>query len=193
MWELSSLQRECQLLDRNIYKSIVPIIEYRLSTFTTKKEVHMKVLKAHVDWREGSGAAPLLNILVDRRPLCDMKYEKRGDIYFAEKDGYASFYAWSGIDNNGGMYGDEVPITMKDGRQVILKGPWSSNPESVEEAGFKPTIPVAIADDPEVFERAGGNYAGNITLDLAQCIADGLPGVGIGYDRFGQRVLAKKE
>ena len=153
----------------------------------------MKVLKAYVDWREGSGSLPLLNILVDKRPLHDLRYEKKGDIYFAEKDGYVSFYAWSGNGNDRGMGGSEVPITIKDGRQVILKGPWSSNPESVEKAGFEPTMAVAIADDPEIFERVGGNYAGNVTLDLAREMVADLKDVGIGYDRFGQRIPVKKE
>ena len=109
-----------------------------------------------------------LQILVDKIPEDnELRFHRKDGLYYAEKDGYVKYFYWSGKGNDGGFYGREFEITMKDGSKVILKGPWSSRC-SVMNKYFKNCIEVSITDDPEAFKRGYTFMAGAITVELAR-------------------------
>lgn len=105
----------------------------------------MKLVSHKVNMYEGFANDAKYEIRVDTLPeLSDLRYEKRGDLYFAEKDGYVSFYAYSGPGE--GYAGRHFPITLVDGTEVVLKGPWSSRPAVMLTAGFPECVDVIIND-----------------------------------------------
>ena len=89
-------------------------------------------LQCAVNWYDDCSNYPVLEIMVDQIPFLEsMRFEHRHfdtqrDLWFAHKDGYVKFFAWSGPENEGGYYGAEFLITLVDGSNVVLKGPWSS-------------------------------------------------------------------
>ena len=125
----------------------------------------MKILKARIEWMLKYANAPNIRLLVDKLPdHKDLRYERRGNLYFAEKDGYADFYSYSRPDE--GFGGREFRLTMVDGSEAVLKGPWSSRAAVMNGAGFPPTIPVSITDDPAVWERGFTFYGAHVTVDF---------------------------
>ena len=152
----------------------------------------MDVLKAKVNWMDGYASDPILEILVDRVPSTEAcRFEQRGPLWFAELDGFVEFFAWHGPGNEGGFCGTEIEITMTDGRQVTLKGPWSSNSRAMEEAGFPPSVCVTIRD-PRNWERGGG-LAGHITLEKArEVLSQHLPDIEIYRTELGFWVPKRK-
>jgi len=130
----------------------------------------MKILKSRVDPMEGFANDPQLYILVDKMPpLDELVYERKGDCYFAEKDGYVRFFFYA--KPGPGYGGREFHIKVKEGDKVIekvLKGPWSSRSGVMNKLGFTPCLEVAITDDPKVFERGHTFYAAAATVDLVK-------------------------
>ena len=109
-----------------------------------------------------------LQILVDKIPkLEDLRFECKNNCYFAEREGYVVFYYWSGKGNEGGFYGREWDITMKNGKKVTLKGAWSSR-SGVMNRFFKQSMEVSITEDKDSFEKGYTFFAGAITVDLAR-------------------------
>lgn len=145
----------------------------------------MKILTAQVDWMEKWSNTPNLKILVDKFPnMDDLRYEKRGSLYFAELDGYASFFAWRGSQDDG-YAGRHFPITLVTGEEVTLKGPWSSNAKAMSNAGFTECMEVSFTDNPEVMERGHTFYSGSITVELAKkVIEEHLPNIALFKDDF---------
>ena len=122
----------------------------------------MKILKMKVKWNEGLGNSPELQVLVNRIPESDeMIYEHKDGLYFAERTGYVRFYAVSHSGN--GFGGREFKLKMKDGKEVTLKGPWSSRSAIMNQMGFTHSMEVHITDNPEKYER-GYFMSGNITM-----------------------------
>jgi len=67
---------------------------------------------------------------------------------------------------------------MKDGIEIVLKGPWSSRPGEVHRVGFGPCVHVNITNDAAAFERGYTFTAGDVTLSFAQeAVAEYLPDV----------------
>ena len=130
----------------------------------------MKVLKASL-WIYSKQVpnSHNLQILVDYIPKTEeMRFEHKKGCYFAENRGYVKFYYWSGKGNDGGFYGKEFDIIMKDGKKVTLKGAWSSR-SGVMNTLFRPhCIEVGIIDNQKWFERGHAFYSGAITIDLAK-------------------------
>ncbi len=140
----------------------------------------MKVLAARIQWCFGYGNSPDLQILVDKVPetaslLHDVKVltpSRYGNytLYFAEEGGYVHFMAHNSRDENG--YGGAIiPVRIKPNGEIkLVKGPWSSNPAAMTEAGGFPTsmsVDIAdriCADDNQWHAQIGGN----ITFALAQ-------------------------
>lgn len=137
----------------------------------------MKALAAKIKWWEGWGNDPVLELLIDCFPLfAPFRFEKRGPIYYAELDSYVRYYAYRKPDR--GFGGRHFPITMKDGTEIILKGPWSSRPGAVHARGFGPCVSVSIVDDSDAFERGYTFIAGDVTLAFAQeAITKYLPSI----------------
>ncbi len=125
----------------------------------------MKIISAKVDWHEQYSNHPNLLIETDKLPEYDtMRYQERMGIYYAEREGFASYFYYTSPDV--GFGGREFPITMKDGTKKTLKGPWSSRAACVNLMGFGPILDV-------VFKEADSKYkycdtAGAVTLRIAQ-------------------------
>lgn len=148
----------------------------------------MKALAVKVNWWEGWGNDPVLQLLVDELPPLDaFRFDKNGAIYYAELDGYVRYYAYSRPGS--GFGGRHFCITMKDGKEVILEGPWSSRPGAVHLYGFGPCVHVSITDDPLAFERGYTFFSGDVTLAFAQgALSEHLPDVElVPVDAWGER------
>lgn len=108
-------------------------------------------------------------ILVSDYPAREeFRYEKlrveKGTAYFAELDGFVSFYFHDPKDETG-FYGREIPLTLLDGTEVSIKGPWSSRPAVMTSLGFAPSLAVSYTKDPDVWARGYTFFAGAVTVD----------------------------
>jgi hypothetical protein len=128
----------------------------------------MKVLDARVNWNIGWNNDPELEILVGKIPdSADLRYEAKGGIYFAELEGYVSFFYHSGEpEQQEGYGGRSFALTMKDGSTVVLKGPWSSRSACANAVGFTPSVEVSIFTSSESWLRGFTAFAGHITEEL---------------------------
>jgi hypothetical protein len=121
----------------------------------------MKILRARVNWFDDFDNAPQLEVWIDALPHDQVRYEQRGHLYFGESDGYVSFFSYRGPDE--GYGGREFTLTMKDGSTQILKGPWSSNPDSMAAAGFPMTYDVALICPATWNPETEAHYGGQLT------------------------------
>lgn len=142
----------------------------------------MKVLAAKVNWYEGYGNNPRLQVLIDEfPPRGEMIFKrKKKRLYLAELDGYVRYFSWSGEGNDGGHYRRSFPIKVEeDGevKDVTLLGPWSSRAGVMNQFFEQRCVDVSITDDPTAFERGHTFMAGAITLEKAMKAADMIPGV----------------
>lgn len=113
-----------------------------------------------------------LEILVDRIPApYEMVYEDQWDedeagcLYFAENDGYVSFF-YHNPANQRGFGGSLFALHMKNGTIKEIVGPWSSRSEVMNAAGFTPSMEVSITDRPEAFDKGYTFMSGHITQAL---------------------------
>lgn len=119
----------------------------------------MRYVSHSVNTHANFANRPTIELMVDALPkLEDYRYEKRGNLYFAELEGNVSFFSWTGPGNEDGYGGRSFPITMIDGTAVTLKGPWSSRSAVMNAAGFPLCTEVTIVDK-------GMRYASAVTLD----------------------------
>ena len=139
----------------------------------------MKCLGLNINWLNGWSTDPYINILVDHIPAREeLRYERRGCDFFAELDGYVSFYWWKAPDNNGGYSGWTFPVTLIDGETVTLRGPWSSRPSAMLAAGFRPSVDVSITEDPQTLERGYTFSGGHTTVEwMEAALAEFKPGI----------------
>jgi hypothetical protein len=82
---------------------------------------------------------PDLRVIVDKVPsINDFYFTRKGSLYYAEReDGAVMFYSHNVRNETG--YGKRVfTLQMKDGTVKTLKGPWSSNSDCMNRAGFGP-------------------------------------------------------
>jgi len=144
----------------------------------------MKILKGRVNWMEERGNRPHLELLVDTIPVRDvMRFDERENLFFAEHDGFCQYFSWRGIGrdgNDGGFSGSVYEITMRDGTPRTLKGPWSSNPGAMNEAGFGPCMEVRITEDPTGYAQGHTFHAAAVLVSLLRDYANVID-VGIGY------------
>lgn len=110
--------------------------------------------------------SPTLAILVDEMPETkDFRYEQKGSLYYGEKDGYVNFFAYDRPDQ--GYGGRHFPITMTDGTEKVLIGPWSSRAGVMNAAGFGPCLDVSITSRQDDWVRGYTFFAAAVTLDVA--------------------------
>lgn len=135
----------------------------------------MQVLDAQVDWREDVANDPKLEVLIDGVPdRSEMRFEhdsERG-LWYADHEGYAEFFKWSGPENEGGYGGRNYTITTVDGEEVTLRGPWSSRAGVLNKFGFGPCVSVRLATNPDVLDRGHTFSAGAVTLEAAKQAID---------------------
>lgn len=131
----------------------------------------MKILAAKVYNNPEFDNLPTLEVLVDKIPDHNsLVYEQKGNSYFAEKDGYVNFFYYQ---RPGEGYGGRKFTINVNGEQKDLIGPWSSNSESMFQAGFQRSIDVSLTDDPKAFEKGYSFNAAHFTLEkfIEACIA----------------------
>lgn len=145
----------------------------------------MKILDLRVDWYLDYGNDPVFEILVDKIP--DRKllhYENNAWAWFAELDGYVSFFSWRGPANEGGYGGSRFPITMKDGSEKVLLGPWSSGSYAMNAVGdFPQCLCVHMTDDKDVWQRGHTFMSGAVTLQLINDFLAEHPELNLDYER----------
>lgn len=128
----------------------------------------MQVLKAKVEWRLKFGNTPYLELLVDKIPsVKDMRYAQKKNCYYAEHEGYVSFFHWNGKECCG-FGGHHFKLTAIDGSPLVLKGPGASRPGVMNSMGFGPCVNVSLTSEEHVFNRGFTFMCGAITLQLAE-------------------------
>ena len=133
----------------------------------------MKLISHEVDMHRGYANDANYRIRVEGLPPhTELRYEKRGTLYYAEKDGYVHFFHY---DRPGDGYGGRhFPITLTDGTEVVLKGPWSSRAAVMKNAGFPETVELVI-----------NGFSGAVTREWLT--SQGLETVGV--DHYGETVF----
>lgn len=103
----------------------------------------MKIIDSWVVW---DWNRPILRIVVDKTPdLADLRYTRSDSLWYAELDGYVSFFHWLEKEgDNGGFGSAKYDITMVDGRKKTLLGPWSSRAGALNQRGFGPCVDVDL-------------------------------------------------
>lgn len=118
---------------------------------------NMRAVKCNINWHTKQ-----LCIVVDAIPT-DLVYEIEYDVfYYAEKEGYVKYYVYAGPGK--GFYGLTTRITLKNGEEIELTGPYSSG-ASVVNRYFPHCVDVAIReekDSPYCF------FAGAVTIEFAK-------------------------
>lgn len=133
----------------------------------------MNILDANVDWQEEVVNDPVLEVLVDEIPSVeDMQFEHYDGLWYAELDGFVRFYSWTGPENEGGFGGRNVTVMTVDGREVTLKGPWSSRTGAMNMVGFGPCVRARITTDSAVMDRGHSFHLGAVTLAFAKRAID---------------------
>ncbi len=125
----------------------------------------MKCLSLSVDWMHSWSNDPTLKMLVDKLDWSNLRYKQTGSLYFAERDGLVSFYYYAQPDE--GYGGRTFHITLEDGTERDLHGPWSSAPSTMNANGFTPCVDSALTDEAEVWQRGYTFYGGHVTLTFA--------------------------
>lgn len=121
----------------------------------------MKILSAKVEWHEQFINYPNLVLEVDALPDLDtMVYTERNGIYYAERQGYATYLYY--VQPGEGYGGRKFTLKMKGGTTKTLVGPWSSRAACVNQQGFGPIVDVTFKEGKYSF------IAGAVTLRLAQ-------------------------
>ena len=112
----------------------------------------MKPISCSVEWYEKYANDPILQIVVDEIPSReDLRYQHKRSLWFAEKDGYVSFFCWKGPGDDGGYYGSKYTIILEDGSTVTLLGPWSSNSAAMNRNFIPQCLDVAIKTEEDNF------------------------------------------
>jgi len=130
----------------------------------------MKILKTKVRrYPENRYPRFEVDLLVDKIPdMSEMRFERKGTLWFCNHGGYVRYFGWTPPNNNGGYYGRSFDIKMKNGEEVTLLGPWSSRSSEMNKAGFVPSLEVGITDEADVWERDGVLYAGAVTVEILE-------------------------
>lgn len=123
----------------------------------------MKILKAKLKHNDGFSNSPSLQVLIDKFPE-DLVYQRKGSLYFAEKEGFVRFYYY---DRPGDGYaGRSFTIKVEEDtgiKERTLKGPWSSSCSCMN-AKFPHSMEVSIIDNEEAYERGFTFYSGALTI-----------------------------
>ena len=123
----------------------------------------MQPVSCSVEWYEKYANSARLEIGVDSIPDSNrLRYEQKGVLYFAELEGYVSFYSYTAPGD--GYAGRAFPITMKDGTEKTLKGPWSSR-AGVMSPVFRPVLDVVLQPEDNPYPNI--RYGGHVALEFA--------------------------
>lgn len=133
----------------------------------------MQIMDCAIDWMEGFGNDPRLQVVVNKIPSRDeLRFQHEDGIYCGIKSGFVVYYAWSGDGNDGGYSGRCYDITMDNGQRVTLQGPWSSRAGCVNQRSFGPVVDVRITTDPSALKQGRSYSTGTLTLEAAKQAID---------------------
>jgi len=126
-------------------------------------------------------------LLVDKIPdRLEMRFQQKGNRWFAEHGGYVRYFGWEPGGNNGGFYGRHFDIITKDETKVTLLGPWSSRSSAMNKEGFTPSLEVSITEDPEVMKRGHTFYAVAVTVELLRPVLEKMGERLVEIDSHGE-------
>jgi hypothetical protein len=128
----------------------------------------MKILAAKVNWLYHYCNFPCLEVLVDQIPQ-NFEYEQKGNLYFAESEGFCIGYYYS--EPGEGFGGRVFPLKMVNGSVKELTGPWSCESSSFNKH-FKKSVDISITDSEINYNRGYTFRTGKITLEKAIEAAD---------------------
>jgi hypothetical protein len=134
----------------------------------------MNVLDSKIYHNKQYANPPTLQILVDGYPATkDMVFQSKplngGTAYFAEKNGYVSFFHHDPRLETG--YGGSIfTLTLETGETVNIKGPWSSRPSVMGPLFGIDCMDASLILDRDSFNRGFTFSAGHITIELAKTI-----------------------
>lgn len=136
----------------------------------------MKCLGAKIEANGGFDNPPSLQVLVDETPAFeDLKYQihqgKNFTLFYAELDGFVNFYSIRGHDftkRDEGFGRSAFNLTLVDGREITLHGPWSSRSGAMNSVGFGPCMDVSITTDSAVLEKGHTFSAGSVTVGFVK-------------------------
>jgi hypothetical protein len=130
----------------------------------------MDIYDAKVNPHKGYENMPSLEVFLrDRTPdRNELRYKTKkvdnSTLYFAEKDGYVSFFLHNPRDQTG-YGGSTFEVTLIDGTKVRVKGPWSSR-AAVMNNYFQPHCMECVFY--QEGQRKYSGVAGAIAMPLAQ-------------------------
>jgi len=131
----------------------------------------VEITDAEVRWNEEYTNTPDLIVHVDDTPgLDELEFEgsKEEGLWYAEHpSGYVNFFSWSGGEGEG-YSGRHFEIQTVDGRQVTLKGPWSSRSGALNKHGYGPCLEVSY----KVPEFDHTYRSGAMTVEKAEEVVD---------------------
>lgn len=131
----------------------------------------MEIWDAEIDWREDFGNPARLINYVNKVPNhTDVTFTgntETGLWYGENEDGYASWFAWDGGQQDG-YGGRHYELEMEDGSTQVLKGPWSSRAGVMNKAGFGPCMDVLY----RTHEEQLGGRSGGMTVEKAEEVID---------------------
>jgi hypothetical protein len=119
-------------------------------------------------------------------PPQEFRYQLVGEgLFLGECDGWYMYHHHDGTDaNHGGYGGRHFPITMMDGTEKILRGPWSGGAYSVwREAGVK-VVDIDLREESSPFKTYCFGYATTVEKVLEEFLPLVRPVDGIGSNLF---------
>jgi len=130
----------------------------------------MQVLDGRIDWNEGYGNDPELQVLVDEIPSpieFDAYERSSGTVYFGSKDGYCRYF-YHDPSNEDGFGGSSFTLLMSDGSEKVIKGPWASRAGAMNELGLGPCVDVRITTSQKAWEKDTMLQSATITVNKAR-------------------------
>lgn len=129
----------------------------------------MKALECSVEWYEKYANDPELRIIVDELPNQeDLRYKHidlgANELWFAEKEGYVSFFSWTSPKQDEGFGGRHFPITLEDGSMITLLGPWSSRAGVMNKWFLPQCLDVSLKPSHDKYDLW---YGASVTLNFA--------------------------
>lgn len=124
------------------------------------------IQEVRVEWCPTYDNLPRLEVLLDEMDNSVMRYERRNNLWLAIDNDRANYLHWKGPHNEGGYAGRDFVITTKEGEEVTLRGPWSSNSDAVNRLfPDTPVVEASITNKQSVFDMGYTFYSGAILVN----------------------------
>ena len=124
----------------------------------------MNIKRLKIDWNVKFDNTPSVQVLVDEIPT-NLVYIDRHPLYFAERGGFVSFFYYQ---KPGDGYAGRAFNIETDKGSKVLRGPWSSNSNTMYAAGFPDTISVEITTNMADFKRGFTLLAGHMLFEVIE-------------------------